>query len=36
VQRTLWIRDVEICRKWILGLTDRYGNPFEDVELIEV
>jgi hypothetical protein len=36
VPRTLWIRDAEICRKWILGLTDRYGNVSEDVELIEV
>jgi hypothetical protein len=36
VPRTLWIRDVEICRKWIMGLTDNYGNPFEDVEVVEV
>jgi hypothetical protein len=36
VPRTLIFKDVEACRKWILGLTDRYGNPFEDVELIEV
>jgi hypothetical protein len=36
VPKTLWIRDVETCRKWILGLTDNYGNPFEDVEVVEV
>jgi hypothetical protein len=36
VPRTLLFKDVETCRLWILGLTDRYGNPIEDVELIEV
>ena len=36
VPRTLLFRDVEICRKWIMGLADRFGNVTQDVELIEV
>jgi hypothetical protein len=36
VPKTLIFRDVETLRKWVLGLADRYGNQFEDVEIIEV
>jgi hypothetical protein len=36
VPKTLIFRDVEVCRKWILGIVDEYGRSFEDVELVEV
>jgi hypothetical protein len=36
VTGTLWNRNVEICRKWIMGLVDNHGNTVSDVELIEV
>jgi hypothetical protein len=36
VPKTLVFRDVETCRKWILGLVDEYGRKVEDVDIIEV
>jgi hypothetical protein len=36
VPKTLIMRDVEICRKWVLGIVDEYGRIVEDVELLEV
>jgi hypothetical protein len=36
VPKTLILRDVEVLRKWIMGLADEYGNQTEDVEIIEV
>jgi hypothetical protein len=36
VPKTLIFRDVETCRKWILGIVDDFGRPVEDVELVEV
>jgi hypothetical protein len=36
VPKTLILRDVETCRRWIMGLVDEYGRTVEDVELIEV
>jgi hypothetical protein len=36
VPPTLILRNVETCRKWVLGLVDNYGKPiYENVELIE-
>ncbi len=35
VSPTLLLRDVETCRRWVLGLTDRYGKPIYNAELIE-
>jgi len=36
VPKTLVFRDVETCRRWLLGLADRFGNVAQDIELIEV
>jgi ribosomal protein L17 len=36
VPKTLVLRDVETCRKWILGIVDEYGRTVGDVELVEV
>jgi hypothetical protein len=36
VPRTLLFKDVEICRKWVLGLVDNFGVENIDVELVEV
>jgi len=36
VPKTLVFRDAEVCRRWIMGLADNYGNTDSDVEIIEV
>lgn len=36
VPKTLILRDVETCRKWVMGLVDEFGVEDRDIELIEV
>jgi hypothetical protein len=36
VPKTLIFKDVETCRKWVIGLVDNFGRHIEDAELIEV